>query len=250
MVNNILNILEPIKNYLPTSENTNNYFLKLLEFIEKYSNIDTSSVRNKIKNSETKNLNNDFEIFLKNLFPFLLSNNENQYKFCNLSDNLEILCKFISISLYDNIPNKNFFENNIKMKYNFNHKYFSKTDFTINSNIILDNKEYIISIYREIYEIDYCEFIDNVERLRKLINDYNEIIENIFKLIEIEIKKEVNDWVFQYDITDIYDIEKYKKQIEFEINEKIYSNEKNKIISLINCIFYEILYMLENLKFK
>ena len=74
MVNeNLFNILEPIKNFIPkVSKNSNNYFLILLEFIEKYSNINTALIRNKIKNNEMDNFNIEFEEFLENLLPFLL----------------------------------------------------------------------------------------------------------------------------------------------------------------------------------
>ena len=253
MVNeNLFNILEPIKNFIPkVSKNSNNYFLILLEFIEKYSNINTALIRNKIKNNEMDNFNIEFEEFLENLLPFLLEKKKNdcENRVSILKDNLDILYKFISICIYENLPNKNFFENNIKMDYKYE-KYFTKDDFFINSSILINNKEYIETIFSEVYELKNCKFIDNIERLTKLTNDYKEIIQNISSLIDIEINNELNHWVFEYNITNKYDIEKYKSQIYLEINEKIYINEKNKIIILINCIFYEILYLLENFKFK
>ena len=149
------------------------------------------------------------EEFLENLLPFLLLKKTNDCgnRLSILNDNLEILSKFIAVCIYENLPNKNFFENNIKMKYNYE-KYFTKDNFNNNSAIIIDNKEYIETIYSDVYEVKNCKFIDNIERLLKLINDYKEIIQNISKLINIEIKNELNDWVFEYNITNKYDIEK------------------------------------------
>lgn len=240
--------IQNFKNLISISNhNSDTYFLKLLEFIEKYSNINTCIFRNSIRtgNSDNEKMELELNDLLCNLMPILLKSNQTKPNKSNI--NIEFITEFTSKIIYDNLPNKKIFEKNNKMVYRKNNT-FVINNFKENSFILKDNRDYILKINKEFYYLDLQNFFENLVKINQLFDDFKQIIDNNEKLIEIEIDLELEDWIKNFDINDKFDIEKYKNQIGIDISEKIKEKEVIIIKNLLNCILYEIHFLIENIK--